>query len=227
LIELLVVVAIISVLAALLLPALAQARSRAKKIACLSNLKQIGASCLMYAQDYHDRFPSGYYSYPFGDLVPSDLGLYRGLVYKNYTTDAVLGCPVGRMLTPYPGGWSAHGYRTRAEAIDAGWTFSYHYLGNWNAQHPDLGEGGVYGFRSPTGLRSDPRWLLAGDLASVDYLPQLNLPHLNHRNFKGTIDGSNWLFVDAHAEWVEYGKLNYSLVRDGCVYFLPAPGVQD
>ena len=64
LIELLVVIAIIAILAAILFPVFAQAREQARSTSCLSNMKQIGLSVKMYAQDYDEEFPDGGYGAP-------------------------------------------------------------------------------------------------------------------------------------------------------------------
>ena len=70
LVELLVVIGIVAVLMGILIPALTSARASARKMACMSNLSQIGMAIHLYSVEYNDSIPIGPTAPPF--LSPAD-----------------------------------------------------------------------------------------------------------------------------------------------------------
>lgn len=90
--ELLVVIAIIAVLAGLMLPALVGSKERAKRTACLSNLRQLNLGTLLYAEDNNDRLPHSTtdtgFEYP--PVVPTNT---HAQLVRYAGSDRVIGCP--------------------------------------------------------------------------------------------------------------------------------------
>jgi prepilin-type N-terminal cleavage/methylation domain-containing protein len=93
LIELLVVIAIIAILAGLLLPALARAKAKAKRIQCVSQLRQMGIGFRMWANDKGDKFPWAVAIIDGGSLnAPDWVDNFRSCS-NEFTTPKLMTCP--------------------------------------------------------------------------------------------------------------------------------------
>ena len=148
LIELLIVIAIIAILAAMLLPALNKARNKAQDAACLSQVKQQLAACMMYAGDYGGRFPTA--ANAANTKNGLDCGpLYQMFVYysasdrkwhglallyfgKYFSDKKLLYCPTDvNFSVEKCFGAADYSYRNSPPGLAINSSCSYYYLGNY------------------------------------------------------------------------------------------------
>jgi prepilin-type N-terminal cleavage/methylation domain-containing protein/prepilin-type processing-associated H-X9-DG protein len=129
LIELLVVIAIIAILASILFPVFAQARDRARRTSCLSNLKQIGLATLQYSQDYDEQLTPAYI-YRYGITDPRDQ--WYTVIDPYMKSTQVLVCPSATPVSANTGSSylaTATGYHPASKVIPS-WSFVDVYHGS-------------------------------------------------------------------------------------------------
>ena len=158
LIELLVVIAIIAILASLLLPALASAKERSRRVSCGSNLRQFLLASHLYGGDFGDKLPPGSSdaSDPTDEHTPL-LSSNTRTQFLAYAGDwKILECP--SLGPPFKGkaGWLAE--------LNYGYIIGYNYLGGHSQTPWDPMPGHTNVWVSPQKLTESSSLALVSDL---------------------------------------------------------------
>jgi prepilin-type N-terminal cleavage/methylation domain-containing protein/prepilin-type processing-associated H-X9-DG protein len=220
LIELLVVIAIIAILAAILFPVFAKAREKARTASCQSNLKQLALGVLMYAQDYDEKLPVGWWAFypgcPGGTWCSwgySHSQMWHTRIYPYVKNAQVFSCPSS--------GYSAYLDCNAPDGSGACGLFNVDYVYNpylgFNCCGGAIGfSSGYGGFPTPIGAISAPAQTIMISDADTNRLysyspayviannptrqsPSWMTEGINYRHN----DGANHAFADGHVKWLK------------------------
>ena len=250
LIELLVVIAITAILAALLLPALGNAKARAYEIQCAGNLKQWGVAVTMYAGDFTKHFPDNTATTP-ANRPPAadpgwvsdvfDTGFFPPYLYKNRAGNATTGlrgqnnvlyCPTDTWHRDYEastGDTNLIGYHWLPARADDSEYKNYPYsqwytrtrLRQQYRNAPVMADS-IETDGNSASIGSNP-WL-------VTFTGTFNYsgPGANHAGQAGVPIGGNFLYEDVHVDWIKFnGNTNFITLsaNNGVQTYYDAPAV--
>ncbi len=239
LIEILTVVSIIGILAAMLMPALSAARERGRRVGCISNLRQIGLAVATYSSDYQNHTPTADWNFVDPTVTRRSVTWDYILVYRGYATPKLFQCPNDRR---FPTVQSSGGGTIMVYPCSYGMV-----VGQGNNTPTDKNPPGNYWIG---GSRITCPWLtnsltaIVGEYISDPYNvhpsvqqggidrnlnPYMNSPSVsdggtfqpNSLHLPSNRVAGNYLFMDGHVEWVERFTPNMSSTDPNLMAMFP------
>ena len=200
LVEMLVVIAIIAILAALLLPVLSAAKDRARRATCMNNLRQINLGVRMYSDDSNDKTPklaigerniySSYKAYMKG---------YVGLSGTSSVRDRLFACPADSFFYGYI---SNEAYVPESLCTQSNMDFSSYAFNGGNLRTEDV-RPGIAGLPFSS-IRHPARTVLVAEFSAFLpyswHQPKLPFGHPNTR-FNNAMDMVS--YVDGHVSYIK------------------------
>jgi prepilin-type N-terminal cleavage/methylation domain-containing protein/prepilin-type processing-associated H-X9-DG protein len=216
LIEVLIVIAIISILAAILFPVFARARENARRASCQSNLKQIALGVIQYTQDYDERLPSIEMGAGTNGGTTSDWILWSDAISPYLKSAQIFHCPSATNANT-PGG-------TLPSVVQGRLAY-----GAASGLSLDSNVGCLCAFTQYVSCAStlasftnSSETILLGDRSDTTGTYASYLDPGRPDNFPGTqhFGGGNIAFADGHVKWMRPEQVNATVHGTANYYWL-------